>query len=1222
MPRFLALVLVLLLGGTTIVLAQNAAPQVGDPPIAALITVGPADAAGIVTIHGATGAVFPGAQVAVRNLFTEQVTYTQAGLTGSFEARLFGPGSTPFWISPAASIPNTVRNRPGSLPGGPGTIVYGSLAAEDVGEAPVTQLVIDGSLDDWSAYPAGRLRQANQQDAYALRNRESLYMALVVASPPDVYSRLAVIFTLEGATYRVVFDPRLPEEAATWTRLSPLEADLGTLAAAKTQGDAIELRIPLSPLRSVLGAQLDNAQLDRFEFLAADDSALLTVNVIQAIPPVDEVDGIVYPARARMSEPIRFSVAGSVAQGASIWHAEGRLNQQNFEPGDALHMQMDVTFDAPDLPETLVGVSMIGQVGLQPLVGADGQQATGGAGSNNGWSAVLTPSGLPIDNLRSDFVLGEAVVPAPQVLRRNDSLIFGIEFDLMLPEDLPDGVYGLVFEGYGQIADGERFHWEDNGVFGSGDGVISRLQVTRLPVLLNVGDVPSKRLIWSLFQDNPSEGSRGLLADEDQGHAALSNRVRFNSPTYILPPFAAPDSQEPLRYGLEPYLVSLMTNAPDSTGAPIIPFDFPSGELAVQITRPDGTLDDLGRSAIVQNRLSTAADDDRTLFGGQSQVDEYRLTTLNPILTGYQFAGYGPYAIDLRGSIEDAWGNRYEGGGTYHVLIAETLDLLPGVLPGTPFEVGDQFYGGLMVSPGAPADVTVTARIYPLDGSPMIEQVMTGPANTHGYFADDGFEFTTPGEYVVDYEARYTDAQGRLWAGSLRSAGVIGTPKGALIAHGRRGLNDYYPGIRPAWFTSRRYDPESGPLRLMSPYQTGDVLWYAADTDNTVRPAMSVQDTALMYAQWLSDALPDYRAPDGQSMARRAARGELPVIMMGDKQPDYNPVLQSLTNDAYAYFSVVRPGLSVRQFVQGSDDPGLLLYWDMNDPYNEQIGSGLTGDLAGDYVFMFGGAVVRNPDADIAEAAIYGSAGFAIEDRGDTLGARIYPPYRGAAGGADGGPLLTVRGEPVTMFFHPTGVRPGQILTVGDTLAVAGQVAPTLASNVDVTITSPAGDSREFSGEANAIGYFYDPANDLTVDQPGVWTVEIHVQQTGLTSAGVVEPPYPEGDVLGTEGGRFSVYVVPPDATELAWHDTRQDIVIPGALPYNFNLNIPDGWTNAQVDHTVTIPGFVLRSGPLPINGTSFSFQHNPTNLNAVFPNVEVDARLHGPAAADPVTLT
>ncbi len=1197
-PRFPVIVLLtLLLLGIGASLAQNSVQsQRGDPPNAALITISPPNDSGIVTISGAAGSVFPGAQVAIRNLYTEAMVYAQAGLSGTFSADIFGPGNTPFWISPAVSIPTDIRNRPGSLPGGPGTIIYGTSSRSATGTLPVTQLIIDGQLADWAAYPQARLLS----EVYGLHNSESLYIAFDGA--PDTYWKLRVTFTLEGATYELLLDPRLPQEAATWKRTKPTPQDLGVLAVSTTQnGSIIELRIPWEALRALLGTTLESSTLEQLDFLDVEGGVLQSLVVAQTLPAVDEIDGLVIAPEEQLDDPVAFTISGPVAQGAAYWHAPGRINRLDFMPGDHLRLQLDVTLMAPDMPDDLVGLDMIGTLSLQPLNDAEGYPVSGGINSNNGWSMIETPSGLAIDNLRSDFLLGETRRPASQVLRQGDQLIFGLDFDLTLPEDLPSGSYGLMFQGMGQIGDDAPFRWEDSSVLGSGQGV-ARVQVNRLPLVLNVGEISAQRhLIWSLFQDQPSDGSRGVLSQEDQARVALSNRVRYNSPTYILPPYTDPTDHKLRDYPLEPYVINQLPNAYDSSTAPLIPFSLPGGQLSVRVTRPDGTMDDLGQVPITQNRLSTDEMDERQLFGAESQVDVYRLTTLNPQFRNYQFDQYGTYSIKMQGSVEDLWGNRYEGGGTYEVVVAELLDMQPGVLSGTPFEVGDMFYPGLEVSPGAAADVTVTARIYPLDGSPMIEHEITGKTNDYGYFAPEGetFSFDVPGEYVVDYEARYTDSAGRLWAGSLRSAGVIASPDGAFILHGRRGLDGYTPDIVPAWFTTKRYGPADGIFHLNFPYQRGDLLWYTAGSSNTVQPGLSVQDIAGDYSSWLSEREP---------VDRQAARAELPL----DNVPGTD-------SEIYSYLSAVRPGLTVRQFVQGSDDPTLPLYWDMEDPYNQQIGSGLNGDLPGDYVFLFGGAIVRN--AGTTEAAIYASSGIATDEH-DPWGARVMPPYRGEAGTADGGPILTLRGNEVEMFFHPTSIRPGQILQQGDTLALAGQIAPTLDSMIDVTITGPDGSEHSFSGQANAIGYFYDPAQDLLLDQPGIWTVKVKVWHEGWTSAGPVHEPYPQGGMLGSADGSFAVYVMPPNGEALQWNDTREDFSIPGAIPYNFNFRIPSDWTNVTVHHTVTNPAYILQDGPITPSGVSFSYQYNPTNLNAAFPNLEVDARLEGAAAADPVVLT
>jgi hypothetical protein len=244
-----------------------------------------------------------------------------------------------------------------------------------------------------------------------------------------------------------------------------------------------------------------------------------------------------------------------------------------------------------------------------------------------------------------------------------------------------------------------------------------------------------------------------------------------------------------------------------------------------------------------------------------------------------------------------------------------------------------------------------------------------------------------------------------------------------------------------------------------------------------------------------------------------------------------------------------------------------------------------------------------------------------IDATSDPLGARVYPPYRGEAGGSNGGPLLTLFGRQVNMFFHPTGVRPGDVLEVGDTLAVAGQIAPTLDSTVSVKITSPNGTIRAFEGAANAIGYFYDPSQDFAVDTPGLWAVEIDVRHEGETSAGLIDPPPPTGHVLGTPGGSYSVFVVPPSAGLLTW-ENREDQPIPAAIPYNFSFPLPGDWTNVQVYHVLTTPSYVLTDAPLRATGVSFSYQYNPTNLSRDFPFLENNGQGSGPAASDVVTLT
>jgi hypothetical protein len=1191
LPRSLAVLVMLMCLTVSLAQAQNGA-QAGDPPIASLITVSAPDENGLVTLAGAAGAVFPGAQVAIRNLYTGALVYTQGGITGTFNAQIEATANTPFWISPAPTIPNTVRDQPGSLPGGPGTIIYARLP-EGVDEAGVvTQLIVDGDLTDWTAYAQARVSPGVQ----ALVNQNSFYVGLDGRSMPAEYQRAEVSFTLDGTLYALMLDPRLQEQTATLRRVEPNPADIGTLAVAAMQDDAIELRIPLASFSQVFGTEVDQATLEQIRFLGLENIEIASTFIAQPVPILAEVDGIVYLDEPLGSDATVFALAGTLAQGAYTWQGIGRVNTLNFEPGDTLRMQLDVRLNVPELPAGLTGLDMIGQLVLQPVVGADGVQVAGGLYSNNGWSDALTPGGLVIDNLRGEIVLGEARVPSPQVLRLEEQLVFGLNFTLTLPDMLPAGLYVPVFQGFGQIGDGEVFRWEENSLLGTGEGA-PQPSWNRLPLVFNVGGMEAARLVWTLFQDTPSSGSRGVMAAED--HGALSNRVRFNSPTYILPRFLN-GTDEPITYPLEPYLLNLMPNLYTTSAAPLLPLVFPSGRLNIAITKPNRTTLNINNVPLVQNQLSTAIQDERALFGAQSQVDVYRLTTLNPEVTAFTFDQYGPHEITLTGEVEDIWGNRYEGGGTYSVVIAEIFDILPGALSGTPYEVGDVFNPGLRLLPSAAAAVTITARVYPVDGSDLIEQTWSGEANANGYFhaEDDAFTFSTPGEYVIDYEARFTDDAGRLWAGSLRSAGVIAARESALIAHGQRGLANAFPPPepqRPAWFNSQRYAPNVDDPLLYFPYFSGDVLWYA--DGRMVNPLVQVQDTTGAYTALLAETVPNIEV--------LAARDELPVYTTD-------------AAEAYTYVSVIRPGVTIRQYVRGGAEGGLPFGWDGNDPSNGQTGVGGTGERPGDYVFLFGGAVVRGEV--VRETAVYAALGIVIEP--DSEQSRVFPPFSGQASGPNGGPLLVIDEQPVVLFFHPTGVQPGQVLTVGDTLSIAGQVAPTLASTVGVTITDPSGFVRQFNGTANRTGYYYNPINDFEVGVTGVWTVELRVQHEGLTSAGVVQPPYPQGSVLGAVSNRFEVYVVDADAQPLEWNETRQDFPVPASTPFNFNFSIPEGWSEAQVTHTLTLPSAIVEMGALPVSGSSFSYNFSPANINRDFPNYEINTPLDGVIGSDPVTLT
>ncbi|MEO8397088.1 MAG: hypothetical protein ABI700_29105, partial [Chloroflexota bacterium] len=631
------LLTVFLLVGAIGAQAQSRAPQPGEPPVLARITISAPASDGTVTISGSNGAVFSNAYITLRNLYTNATVYTQAGETGSFRAQIAGSPSTPFWISPStAKLPPEAKEIPGSLPGGPGVILYNPLVLSSSLTQPTTQLVIDGDLADWDAYPAARQFDADTRAVYALRNNESLYVAFSGTDVNNLYAQVEVRFTVDTNTYTVTLDPRQAQPAHL-LRVNPVARDLGDLVVASRQSSVIELRIPLAFLD-----RADHLTLDSVRFLNSTSAAISNDAVGKDIPRRSEIDGISHTQTVQNGTS--FSIAGLLGNSGALWLATGQVDTVALKPGATWHVQMDVDYGSADLP---VDVQVIGQIALQPIARSvnGAVRVIGGVMTNNGWSSSLTASGMPIDNLSSSLILGEATATSFQLVRGATDVRFPLDFTVTLPSDLPAGLYVPYFTGYTQVTDGARVPWDQ------GSGLPARL-----PLVVNVGAVENVRLLWTLFADDPSDGSRGILPDEDQPYAMLSNRVRFDSPTYILPPFK-PGTRDPNPYPLEPYLLDQLPNSYSNDSAPLIPFEFPSGQLQASVTRPNGAVEELGSIAIAQNQLSTAAQDERAVFGAQSPVDEYRLTTLSPKYSAYPFNQYGEYTIKLTGELQDLWGN-------------------------------------------------------------------------------------------------------------------------------------------------------------------------------------------------------------------------------------------------------------------------------------------------------------------------------------------------------------------------------------------------------------------------------------------------------------------------------------------------------------------------------------------------------------------------------------
>jgi len=121
------------------------------------------------------------------------------------------------------------------------------------------------------------------------------------------------------------------------------------------------------------------------------------------------------------------------------------------------------------------------------------------------------------------------------------------------------------------------------------------------------------------------------------------------------------------------------------------------------------------------------------------------------------------------------------------------------------------------------------------------------------------------------------------------------------------------------------------------------------------------------------------------------------------------------------------------------------------------------------------------------------------------------------------------------------------------------------------------------------------------------------VTHDGMTSAGPVDPPYPTGGVLGTESGHYEFYVVDPAMAratvhlpEPGWVKLENDWNV---QPVRVLVPVPEGWTNARLRYTMSMPGWVLETGELSPTLGFFLFEYDPETLRETFPNIDLRRR-------------
>jgi hypothetical protein len=769
---------------------------------------------------------------------------------------------------------------------------------------------------------------------------------------------------------------------------------------------------------------------------------------------------------------------------------------------------------------------------------------------------------------------------------------------------------------------------------------------------ITIGDPAPPHIPWVLLADYPVNGHRGLQAREDEGYYQLYPWIIIPQEEVAVPRIDE-RAGDALVYRLEPGTNWLSATDRRLPNPPHIPFDLPSGHLTIEILGPDYSVDQLGPATILQSSLRSP-----TTPGGVEIIsqrsgrldDIYHLTTMSDTFS-YSFDQYGSHQISLLGEVDDIYGNTYLINSTYDVHVAQLLDLDPAQLPTMPYVQGDVFAPGLHIYPPFPADVTVQLVQMPYsDPAQAITSTVSGQANRFGYFqqpADSVITLTAPGEFRVDITASHTEPDGTMWMGSMTWGNVVEGPAPMIRAHGRRGL-DYISEIideQPPWFDVNTIPPErkQGAVEVYYPYFSGDIHWglETFQPGDSIHPIITIEDLGATGAYtgpvynllranhprgWTEYRRPPSGARTYSNLIKRMAIDEAPLTISTRTGVNGSVFPEEIDMWAYYYASSERPGVRVRENI--AEDMIGVGYWGFDDTYNYQFGVPVDGDLPGDLKWEFGGAVLRtitetspltSPVA-LSEYAIYSSL-WVLLPTDDARGARVTAPFRGA-GELDGGPIMTitVQGQPtaIDMLFLPLGVRPGDVLEVGDVIAFSGMVGPPVDSRVSVTITSPSDTSHPAVLRANKIGWVYDPGFDFAALEPGRWMVDVHVlhdrvyEPTGGDPNNPLNPYYGHntGTVLGTSG-RYEFYVVEPGSPRLFLTAPQPGILtwLEGEIePVQIQGYAPPG--ASAVYYTIYDKGTVMRQGSVtPEASGRFVITYDAEALNEDYPYVSLLSR-------------
>lgn len=678
-----------------------------------------------------------------------------------------------------------------------------------------------------------------------------------------------------------------------------------------------------------------------------------------------------------------------------------------------------------------------------------------------------------------------------------------------------------------------------------------------------IGENIKPRIPWIILGNYNSNGYSGVVADEDKSHFALSPRTIIPDDV-ILPMYDA--NGKKLYYSLEPQFPTDTIEKCNN-----IPWDYTKGELNVIITEPDGKVTTLGKAPFV------------------GKVGEWPTTKKSPF-NSWSPPAYGYYTVKASGWISDIWGNRYEGGGTYHFWIANRMTLATATFQGMAYPVGSKYGRDIAFSPAVPADVEVEAFLY-VNSDPNNARTLSfkGKASPSGVFSgaqgNKQLSLDAPGEYHAHITATYQDANGVLWVSTMRHAGIVYSEDSPIVARGKKltiGGKYYERGETKTEGYTNNATGVSYLQHINFPFQSGDVLLIASEQQgsNKIEPVLTYETKVnpKPYESRLQNI-------GATNLQLKTSNGLAPHMF-----PEY------ITDWAYYYAGAPRPGFMSR-FIVGEDGVRVP-YWPTSpNSFGGQINASSNGDLPGDIYRLIGGVVLKQKEKAPAYSG-YLSSAFLLPK--GTNNNRVIE-----AGSED-----VIGSDASKARFFLTGTRPGMVYEAGASFAPAVQIDPILPAEITFTMTYP--DSRKVTaqGTGDKFGTFAGKDQWL-LDVPGLYTFTLEAKWQGFSG-------HMPG--LSQEGGWM--YVIekerPADATGLVL-----DLPPQSTFPANGALTINGTSTGKTIYYAAVIPGAVIAQGIVSVKNGRFTYTFDPKAITENTPTYDIINLVNGkPEIKDVVHLT